>query len=241
MSIIPSAVLAVASYPSLRSRGDADLPTRVLLELVVESGYAGHPWEELACRLVMRALPDLEQSIRTGRIYQRCRHARLGISQRPELQRRPLAQDIAAEAVEDCLERFKVQVLPRGEWDPDRGVSLEDFFTMCCLPHVANRWRWHLRQLPPSAVELDALDEPGQAGVLALVAGPASDPVVQVESRDLLTRTLALMSPDERVAFVLDEQGWSRAEIARMLGIGRNALDVRMGRARKGAQARRTW
>jgi DNA-directed RNA polymerase specialized sigma24 family protein len=125
--------------------------------------------------------------------------------------------------------------------DPDWGVSLEDFFTACCLAHVANRWRWHLRQLPPSAVELDALDEPGQVGVLALVADPASDPVVEVEARDLQTRTLASMSPDERVSFVLREQGWSRAEIAQMLGIGRNALDARMSRARKGAQARRTW
>jgi DNA-directed RNA polymerase specialized sigma24 family protein len=241
VSVISSAVPAAEPSPSPQSRGLADLPTRVLLELVVESGYAGHPWEELARRLVARALPDLEQSIRRGSIYQRCRRARLGIPQRPELQRRPLAQDIAAEAVEDCLERFKVQVLPRGEWDPDRGLSLEDFFTVCCLPHVANRWRWHLRQLPPSVVELDVLDESGQAGVLALVAGPASDPLVEVEARDLLTRTLTSMSPDERVSFVLDEQGWSRAEIARMLGIDRNALDARMGRARKGAQARRTW
>ena len=111
MSVIPSAVLAVASYPSLRSRGVADLPPHVLLELVVESGYAGNPWEKLARRLVTRALPDLEQSIRTGSIYQRRRRARLGIPQRPELQRRPLAQDIAAEAVDDCLERFEVQVL----------------------------------------------------------------------------------------------------------------------------------
>jgi len=220
----------------------AGLPTRELLELAVKSGYTGHPWEELARRLVARALPDLEQAIRTGSIYQRCRRARLGIPQRRELQRRPLARDIAAEAVEDCLERFKAEVLPRGEWDPDRGVSLEDFFAACCIPHVANRWRWHLRQLPPSVVELDALDEPGQAGVLALVAtAPASDPALVVEARDLLARTLASMSPDVGVSLVLGEQGWSRAEIAQMLGIGRNALDVRMSRARKAAQARRTW
>jgi hypothetical protein len=205
VSVIPSAVPAAAPSLSLHSRGVADLPTRMLLELVVESGYAGHPWDELARRLVARALPDLEQSICTGSIYQRCRRARLGIPQRRELQRRPLAKDIAAEAVEDCLERFKAQVLPRGEWDPDRGVSLEDFFAVCCLPHVANRWRWHLRQLPPSVVELDALDEPGQAGVLALVADPASDPVEVVEARDLLTRTLASMCPEDRVSLVLDE------------------------------------
>lgn len=241
VSVIPSAVSAAELSASLRLRRLADLPTRELLEVVVESRYTGHPWDELARRLVARALPDLEQSIRTGSIYQRCRRARLGIPQRQELQRRPLAQDIAAEAVEDCLERFKVQVLPRGEWDPDRGMPLEDFFAVCCLPHVANRWRWHLHQLPPSAVELDALDEPGQVGVLVLVADPASGPVGVVEARDLLTRTLASMSPADRVSFVLNEQGWSPAEIARMLGIGRNTLDARMSRARKAAQARGTW
>jgi hypothetical protein len=145
---IPNAVPADDLSPALRPHEVADLPTRDLLEMVVKSGYEGHPWEELARRLVVRALPDLERSIRTGSIYQRCRRAKLGIPQRQELQRPPLAQGIAAEAVEDCLERFKVQVLPAGEWDPDRGATLENFFTSCCLSHVANRWPWHLHTAP---------------------------------------------------------------------------------------------
>jgi DNA-directed RNA polymerase specialized sigma24 family protein len=206
-----------------------------LLEAVVDSGFTGYPWDELARRLVARALPDLEQSIRIGTIYHRCRRARLGIPQRQELQRRPLSQDIAAEAVEDCLERFKVQVLPAGEWDPDRGTAIEDFFVACCLRHVANRWRWHLRQLPSHTIELDALDEPGQAGVLALVTDPPPDPVDVIELRDLLTRTAAPMSFDDRMSFVLREQGWSPAEIAQMLGVERNTLDARISRARKAA------
>lgn len=203
----------------------------------MDSRYAGHPWDELARRLVARALPDLEQSIRTGTIYNRCRRARLGIPQRQELQRPPRAQDIAAGAVEDCLERFKAHVLPVGEWDPDRGTTLEDFFAACCLPHVANQWRWHLRQLLPHTIELDALDEPS---VLALVVDPPSDPADVIELRDLLTRTLAPMSFDDRMSFVLKEQGWSPAEIAQMLGIDRNTFDARISRARKAARARRT-
>jgi Sigma-70, region 4 len=239
VSAIPRVVPAVGVPPPLRPRDVADLPTRELLEAVVESGYAGHPWQELAGRLAARALPDLEQSIRVGTIYHRCRRARLGIGRRQELQRRPISQDIAVEAVEDCLERFKVQVLPRGERDPDRGTILEDFFAACCLPHVANRWRWHLRQLPHYGIALDALDEAEQAGVLALVVDPPSDPAAVVEARDLLTRTLAPVSPDDRRSLVLGEQGWSRAEIAQMLGIDRNTLDARMSRARKAARARR--
>ena len=46
------------------------------------------------------------------------------------------------------------------------------------------------------------------------------------------------MSLDDRMSFVLDEQGWSPAEIAQMLGIGRNALDARMSRARKGGTSK---
>jgi hypothetical protein len=200
--------------PPGRPHRVAALPTRELLDVVVNSEYTGYPWEELARRLVARALPDLEQAIRTGAIYQRCRRARLGIRHWPDLQRLPLAQHVAAEAVEDCLERFRAEVIPAGEWDPDRGASLEDFFAMCCLPHVANRWRWHLRQYPPNAVQLDALDEPGQAGVLALAVEAPTDPAVIVELRDDLTRALAFTSADNRAALVLKEQGWSSAEIA---------------------------
>lgn len=241
VSAIHSAAPAASLPPSLRPSGVADLPTRELLDAVVESGYTGYPWDELARRLVARALPDLEQSIRTGAIYQRCRRARVAIPHRRELQRRPLAYDIAMEAVEDCLERFRVQVLPGGEWDPDRGTALEDFFAACCVPHLANQWRWHLRQLSPCAIELDALDESGQAGVLALVVDSPPDPVEVVELRDLLTRVLAPANPDDRMSFVLREQGWSPAEIAQVLGIERNTLDARMSRARKAARARRTW
>jgi hypothetical protein len=133
VNAIFGAVPTVGQSSSRRPHDVAALPTRDLLEVVVCSGYSGHPWEELAGRLVARALPDLERAIRTGTIYQRCRRAGLGICQRPDLQRHPLAQHIAAEAVEDCLEHFKVQVLPVGEWDPDRGTCLEDF-----SPHVAS-------------------------------------------------------------------------------------------------------
>jgi hypothetical protein len=181
VTVLPSAREA---DPSRLPRVVTGLPTRELLEAVVNSGYTGPAWEELGRRLVERALPDLEKAIRVGTIYRRCRRARCAIAPSRELQRPPTSQDIAAEVVEDCLERSKDQVLPAGDWDPNRGTSLEDFFTACCIPHVANRWRWHLHQQPLQAVELDALDERGQAGVLALVTDPPSDPADVIELRD---------------------------------------------------------
>ncbi|WP_329309640.1 sigma factor-like helix-turn-helix DNA-binding protein [Streptomyces sp. NBC_01262] len=218
----------------------AGLPTRDLLEVVVACGYAGHAWDELTRRLAGKALPDLEWSIRTGTIFARCRRAGVGICPRWELQRPPLSQDIAAEAVEQCLERFKDRVLPAGEWDPEQGTDLEDFFTVCCLPDLANRWRWHLRQFPPSAVELDAFNELEQAGVLAQALEPPPDPADVVELRDEVSRLSAAMGPGDRTAFALADEGWTPVEIAQVLGISRSTLDTRMSRARKAARTRRT-
>lgn len=189
--------------------------------------------------MVIRALPDLEGSIRSGAIVARCHRAGLGIPPRPELQRRPWSEDVAAEAVEQCLARFKEKVLPAGEWDPERG-TLEDFFTSCCLPDVANQWRWHLRRLLPDGIELDGLDEAEQASVLAQTLNPPRDPAHLAELRDELTRVTAWMSSDDKKTFIMINEGWSPAEIAGLLGISRNTLDARISRARKAARARRT-
>lgn len=175
-----------------------------------------------------------------GTIDSRCRRAGFGIAQRLDLQRPPLPEHIAWEAVGECLQRFKNQVLPRGDGTPSRGVPLVAFFTLCCLADVPNIWRRQLPQFPPHAVELDALDEPGQAGVLAVVADLPSDPAAVVEVRDLVAQALAPLDPQDRRAIELDEQGWSRAEIGQALGVGRGALDARISRARKAARARRT-
>src|SRR5205823_10503486 len=95
-----------------RSASISDLPTLELLDAVVATGYSGDAWNELARRLVGRALPDLQRSISTGTIYGRCARAGFGIRRREELQRHPFPEDVAAEAVEDCLERFRTRALP---------------------------------------------------------------------------------------------------------------------------------
>jgi RNA polymerase sigma factor (sigma-70 family) len=237
---IPGSGSAADPPSSWRPSDVGDLSTPELLDVVVASAYRGLPWGELARRLAAPALRDLEQSIEAGTIYSRCRRAGFSIAQRSELQRRPMPEHIAAEAVEDCLERFKAVVLPRGEWDPSRGVPLEAFFASCCLADIANSWRRQLRQLSPHAVELDALDEPGQAGILALVVDPPADPAAVVELRDLVAQTLAPLCPQDRKMFLLLEQGWSRPEIAEILDSQRDTLDTRISRARKAARARRT-
>ncbi len=224
------------STPLATAATVAEIATADLLDLVVQAGYTGQAWAELQRRLVDRAFPDLEGAVRSGAIYLRCAHAGFKIPRRTELQVRPYPEEIAAEAVEDCLLRFRARVLPAGEWNPDQGTSLEDFFSACCLPDVANRWRWHLRRLPERSAVLDD----GRTGELvALTLEGGLDPADTVEQRDAISQALAPMKAHDRTAFVLLAAGWSPEEIARTLGLSRNTFDARVSRARKAARARR--
>lgn len=231
---------AAVEVPPLAPVGAATvggMDTAQLVDEVVRAGYDGPAWTELERRLVRRALPDLERAIRTGAIYRRCARAGASIQRRPALQVGAYPEDIAAEAVEECLGRFRTRVLPEGQWDPENGTSLEDFFCTCCLPDVANRWRWHLRRLPEALVSLD-----GEADgtILTLAIDPGPGPAEVAEQKALVAEALAPMSEGDRVAFVMLAAGWSPTEIARTLDMARNTLDARISRARKAARARRT-
>lgn len=224
------------SVASVGTGGARAMATVELLDAAVGEGYAGPAWDELERRLVVRAFQDLQRPIESGTIYGRCARAGVRISRRSELQRHPYPQDIAAEAVEECLGRFRTRVLPEGQWDPDRGMTLEDFFAACCLRDVANRWRWHLRRLPEAVVPLYSVRE---EQVLAFPVDPSPDPAATVEKRDLVTKALAPMAPADQAVFAMLAAGWSANEIARALGIARNALYARISRARTAARARR--
>lgn len=214
-----------------------DMDTAHLVDAVIQGGYSGPAWEELARRLVRRALPDLEQAIRSGAIYRRCARAGVAVQRRSVLQSGSYPEDIAAEAVEDCLLRFQARVLPEGQWDPKRGASLEDYFCACCLPDLANRWRWHLRHLSEFVL---GLDSEGPATIVPLAIDPAPGPADVAEQTATAAEALTTMAEQDRVAFVLLTAGWRPEEIARTLGMGRNTLDARISRARKAARARRT-
>jgi hypothetical protein len=218
------------------------LLTSELLYTAVEAGYRGSAWTELQRRLVGSAFPDITRSIADGSIYSRCARAGVGIERRSELQRHPYPEHIATEAVEDCLRRFEFSVLPAGHWDPKRGTSLEDFFRACCLPDVANRWRWHLRQLPGASVPLNGPEELSEPRLLrlVLVTDADADPAKAVDTRDRVAQALAALDPEDRAAFVLWAAGWTAQEICRTLGIRRATLDTRMSRARKAINQRRT-
>ena len=225
-----------SSNTSATVAGWSTYGTRDLLDLVVASGFEGAAWRELERRLVVRAVRNLSRSIQSGTIYGRCAGAGVALQRRSELQIHPLNEHIAAEAIDVCLHRFITRVLPEGQWDPDRGISLEDFFLRSCLWDLANRWRWHARRLPERSVSLN--DELNLA--ISILESTSLGPEERIGLREQVEEALADMRPEDQYAFSLMANGWSREEIANELGVTRNALDARVSRARKAAQARRT-
>jgi hypothetical protein len=227
---------AAAAQPPPSQAHKRMMTTPELLDESVEASYTGPTWEELQRRLVSRAFGDLELSIRSGAIYGRCARARVSIPRRDQFQVPPYSSDIAAEAIEECLRRFRSRVLPEGEWNPGHGVSLEDFFTLCCLPDVANRWRFYLRQFPESSVPVDIVEE---AGILTPLFGTSSDPTIMIELKDLVAQAIAPMPDVDRKVFALLADGWSPEEISHLLKISVDATYARMSRRRRFAQSRR--
>jgi hypothetical protein len=123
-----------------------ELSTPVLLDRVVNDGYGGAAWCELQARVASFALDDLTASLTDGSIVARC--AAIGYRVRREyaLQREPIPNEIASEAVTRGLARLRDRILIPGSWDPARGRSFEEFFTLCCLGDVVNVYRVYLRK-----------------------------------------------------------------------------------------------
>ncbi len=219
---------AIPSKTMLRSSS-----TSALLDLVVDQNYTGPAWDELIRRLVSYAHQDLSAAIRNGRIITRCRKAGYGLKRNFALQHDPYPEEIAAEAVEACLRRLKEKILLPGAWDPTVGVSLEVFFTECCLPDVANAYRRPLRRMSHGEMSLDSLLDEYSPRFSLVVADATVDPEEIVTARDLIVQTLKPLGLDDRRALVLEGYGWSRADIAILLDILPNTPDARLSRARR--------
>ena len=230
-----------APVPEARPNEDAPraLGTKALLDQVVDAGYVGTAWVELQRRLIEYALDDLKRSLASGTIVRRCAAAGYGLRRERELQNHPFPEDIAAEAVEACVNRLKDSILLPGAWDPGHGTSLEAFFVACCLPDLANAYRRYSRRIGRGDLSLDALLDEGSPRLQIVATDPDSDPAEIVSLRDLIQRTTAPWPVDDQRAIALEAAGWSRAEIAAFLGISLGALDKRVSRARKRVQDNR--
>lgn len=221
--------------PSAHPSSIRTLETPELLDIVVSQGYSGPAWNELQRRFVTRALPNLSNAIATGAIHGRCASAGKSISRRTELQAHPYPDEIASESIELCLDRFRDRVLPEGQWNTEKDVSLEDFFVVCCLSDVVNRWRWYLRRLRND----ESLDEVQETQILPFPTTATSDPAPIIEYRDAVFGLLKSMTPDDQCALALLADGWSSEEIAQHLGLTLDALYAHTSRARKIANIRR--
>jgi DNA-directed RNA polymerase specialized sigma24 family protein len=171
-------------------------------------------------------------------VFARCAALGFRLRREPTLQRDPIPNEVASEAVFGGLDRLKDDILVPGAWDPGRGTTFEGFFTICCLGGVANAYRKQLRRLRHET-SLERLLEDGDARVISITTDIDADPAAVLSVRDLIDEALGSLNDDDRYAIALEARGWTRPEIAPALHIERNTLDVRMSRARKKLRDRR--
>ena len=209
------------------------LETVDLLDIAVNAGLKGPAWGEIQRRLFEATFPQLAEQIRNGCIFRRAARAGYHLVRRPALLRDTWPAEIAAESVEACLRRFEQKVIPSGEWDPERGISLEEFFMACCIPDFANAWKRYLRLLPDYEISLDSLLEAGTPRLQVIIEDRSADPSEIAGDRSGAIEEWHKLSDGERRVIVLEARGWSRAEIGRALSISTNAVDARISRLRK--------
>jgi RNA polymerase sigma factor (sigma-70 family) len=95
---------------------------------------------------------------------------------------------------------------------------------------VARKWRHHRRQIPANG----AATSPDDLGdILTSLHSTETDPARAAQIRDAATRVFRGLDAEDRRLLELRLEGWSTAEVARLLGQSPDVLRVRLHRLRK--------
>ncbi|MCI0704656.1 MAG: sigma-70 family RNA polymerase sigma factor [Planctomycetia bacterium] len=95
---------------------------------------------------------------------------------------------------------------------------------------VARKWRHHRRQLPTAA---SANSDDVLSDVLTSLHSTETDPARAAQLREAAERVVRGLDADDRRLLELRLEGWSTAEVARLLGQNPDILRVRLHRLRK--------
>lgn len=195
-----------------RLLADSELLLRLQL-----SGYAEEEWHPVAAEFARYGLGVLQAWIATGRIFGQVR-AKTGYRLTPSETGldEDAVQTLATDTVVAALRAFLEKVLKQNRWDPAKGASLKTFFIGQCVlqfPNAYKKWirqqRWQSRTLPGGvAVHLERRTPPAAGADRELLRG------------EEFRTALALLSTQKaRVAFAMQNLGYTHEEIASHLGM----------------------
>lgn len=116
------------------------------------------------------------------------------------------------------------------KFDVDSPAQLVALALTIVRRKVARKWRHHRRQLParvPASTDTDLGD------VLSSLHSTETDPARAAQLREAATRAVRGLAPADRRLLELRLEGWTTAEVARLLGQNPDVLRVRLARLRK--------
>ncbi|MGW5745401.1 hypothetical protein [Amycolatopsis sp. NPDC003861] len=115
-----------------------------LLMALLDEGFEGLIWSELADRLARYGLSVIGAWLVTGEIYERTTHK--GRPVRPAVP--PLTSDertaLAIDTVSEGIKLFRRRGLEHGDWNPTGGARLSTYFIGACVLCFANLCRQQL-------------------------------------------------------------------------------------------------
>ena len=144
------------------------------------------------------------------------------------------AEDLAADTIARVLEKFRVDVLGAGTWNPKKGASLKTFWIGYCVlkyPDLYDRWCTQQRHWI-QGLELAEHDADRPPDLCY------QDPARQHDLADVVNEALRSVGSNATAkVLVLQEAGYSHAEIAELLDTTVKAIESRIHRHRKTTNA----
>jgi hypothetical protein len=195
-----------------------------LVQALRAANFQGPAWDRFAHATASYALPIIESWILSMQIFRKCAEKNVPCPGPPvhiKDLRKDDATSMADEIVARALNKFRAKVLRAGGWSPEGGSSLNTMFITQCLfqfPNVYRHWLVESRKIPGDDLEEELEFVP---------AGPDGDPAGLVMLRKEIDHAIGHYVKDEFIAKVLllKSYGYTRKEIAEMIGVTEKALD----------------
>jgi hypothetical protein len=206
-------------------RRQADLELRNDLAL---ADFRGPSWNTYAWELARYGYAVMMAWFKTGEIFTQCKAKGCGVGQPPLSWASDDRTGLANETVALAVNNFKRQALIEGKWTYTGGATLKTYFIGACVYAFPNPYRKWLTERAAvqnlMSIEYDVTDRSGRP------QDPAEMAITRLHIQEGFDGI-----PDERTksVVVLQEMGYTYAEIGEILQITTRAVDGLVRRQHK--------
>jgi hypothetical protein len=206
-------------------RRQADLELRNELAL---AGFRGPGWDRYALELARYGYAVMMAWLKTGEVFNHCKAMGCNLGSAPLEWTVDDRAGLANETVALAVNSFRRQALIEGQWTCNGGATLKTYFIGACVfvfPNLYRKWSTeHAALQHLTSIECDTVD----------TSNPLQDPGEMAVTQLHIQEGLNNIS-DERTksAILLQEMGYTYAEIGEILQITSRAVDGLIQRQHK--------